>query len=286
MEFRKTAGCLRRPLLAVPIAVSCAVLALSSAATGAEQDRLENPLRSEGSWNDLREDIVGLSVPEPDTGTIDLDAPYRTHDAATVPIGLKQPSPNSPSVTRALLIIDENPAPVAAEMTFGEAMHPLDMEIRVRVNQYSNVRVVAETQAGPVMAGRYVKASGGCSAPATKSPELALSQMGLIRAKHFAPPAADTSNRREAQIMIRHPNYSGLQRDQITQLFISAHFINFIEVKQGDDVLFTLEGGISLSENPVIRFTYNDNGTETLSVHAEDTEGNVWEEVFGKNKES
>lgn len=286
MDLRKTAVRLGRPLLAFPVAVTCAALVLSSAAIGAEGDKRDNPLLAEGSWADIREDIIGSRLPALAAGIIDLDAPYRAHDAATVPIRIKQPGPNSPAVERALLIIDENPAPVAAEMTFGAAMHPLDMEFRVRVNQYSNVRLIADTQSGPVMDGRYVKASGGCSAPATKSPELALSQMGLIRVRHFAPPLENASNRREAQIMIRHPNYSGLQRDQITQLFISAHFVNFIEVKQGDDVLFTLEGGISLSENPVIRFTYNDNGTDDLRVRAEDTEGNVWEEVIGKNTES
>ncbi|WP_306144960.1 quinoprotein dehydrogenase-associated SoxYZ-like carrier [Roseibium sp. MMSF_3412] len=249
-------------------------------------DSLRNPLQPEGSWSELQGDIVGDIVPKPAQGILDLDAPYRAHDAATVPIVIHQSSANAPSIGKALLIIDENPAPVAAELTFGAAMHPIDMEIRVRVNQYSNVRVVAETTDGPVMAGRFVKASGGCSAPATKSPELAMSQMGQIRAKHFTPNVDKSTNRREAQIMIRHPNYSGLQRDQVTQLFISAHFVNYIEVRQGEETLFTLEGGISLSENPVIRFQYTDNGTDDLVIRAEDTEGNEWLKTIPKDVES
>jgi len=282
--FHKSAGRLRTCCRVVPLALSLAIAALPLSAAASDQKTAENPLLDEGSWSDLREDIIGDILPGPAAGVLDLEAPYRAHDAATVPVRLRQPSPNAPSVDRAFLIIDENPAPVAAEMTFGEAMHPLDMELRIRVNQYSNVRVVAETGTGPVMAGRFVKASGGCSAPASKSAELALSQMGQIRARHFAPEVENASNRREAQIMIRHPNYSGLQRDQVTQLFISAHFINRIEVKQGDETLFTLEGGISLSENPVIRFAYTDNGSDDLKIHAEDTEGNVWEEVIPKGK--
>lgn len=82
--------------------------------------------------------------------------------------------------------------------------------------------------------------------------------------------------------MIRHPNYSGLQRDQITQLFITAHFIDTLEVHQGDDLLFTMTGGISISENPVFRFHYDDNGSETLNIRATDTEGNVFEQVLAK----
>ena len=88
--------------------------------------------------------------------------------------------------------------------------------------------------------------------------------------------------RREAQIQIRHPNYSGLQRDQITQLFIPAHFIDHLEVWQGDERLFTMEGGISISENPAFRFTYLDNGAPALTVRASDTEGNSFETELPK----
>ena len=180
-------------------------------------------------------------------------------------------------------MIDENPAPMAADLTFGPAMAPINMEVRVRVNQYSNVRVVAETpDGGHYMAGRFVKASGGCSAPATKDPELALKSMGQMRLKHFEPELQMSTPRREAQIMIRHPNYSGLQRDQITQLFIEAHFIDTLQVFQGDELLFKMEGGISISENPVFRFEYSDNGAPALRVLAEDTEGNVFEEILPK----
>ncbi|EFO30286.1 sulfur oxidation protein SoxZ [Roseibium sp. TrichSKD4] len=252
----------------------------------AASDTRPNPLSSEGSWSDLKEDILGDLQPILSDGSLDLEAPYRAHDAATVPVVLKQSSPLAPMIDKALLIVDENPAPVAAEMTFGPAMHPINMEMRIRVNQYSNVRLVAETETGPVMAGRFVKASGGCSAPATKDPEVALSTMGEIRAKSFGPQAGDSSQRREAQIMIRHPNYSGLQRDQVTHLFINAHFINHVEVKQGDQTLFTVEGGISLSENPVFRFAYTDDGSKDFVISAEDTEGNTWRKVIAKDGSS
>lgn len=246
-------------------------------------DTRPNPLIDEGSWSDLRTDIIGDVTPADGEGIIDIDAPYRAHDAATVPITIRQPATGAPFVKHAMLVIDENPAPLAAEMTFGSSMYPLDMEVRVRVNQYSNVRLIADTDTGAVMSGRYVKASGGCSAPATKDPELALSTMGQIRAKTLTPRTEGVSQRREAQVMIRHPNYSGLQRDQVTQLFIAAHFVSHIEVKQGDETLFTVDGGISLSENPVFRFAYNDDGSETFTIIAEDTDGNVWQEVIPKD---
>ncbi len=78
------------------------------------------------------------------------------------------------------------------------------------------------------------------------------------------------------QLMIRHPNYSGLQMDQITRLYIPAKFVDKIEVKQGDDLVFAMEGGISLSEDPAIQFSYEPTGKE-IHVDAGDTDGRKFE---------
>ncbi len=263
-----------------------ALLSAVSYGALAEDTTLKNPLTSEGSWADLQYDLLGDVALSDGARLFDVDAPYRAHDAATVPIVIRRNPDTGQRIESAMLVIDENPAPMAADMTFGTAMEPLDFELRVRVNQYSNVRVIARTEEGSFMHGRYVKASGGCSAPATRDPEVALASMGQMRLKHFDGGLAASNTRREAQIMIRHPNYSGLQRDQITQLFINAHFIDKLEVFQGDEMLFTLEGGISVSENPVFRFHYTDNGASDIRVRARDTEGNVFEKVLQKSLSS
>lgn len=242
---------------------------------------IKNPIKDSPTWNDLAYDVLGDAKPSTGESVIALEAPYRAHDAATVPIRITQTARDS-SVDTLTLVVDENPAPVVAEIKFGEAMQPLNFETRVRVDQYSNVRAIASTPEGHFMTGRFVKASGGCSAPATKDMAAAIENMGKMKVRHFGDGPAASNARREAQIMIRHPNYSGLQRDQITQLFINAHFINEIEVYQGEDLLFSLEGGISISENPVFRFEYTDNGTTTLRVLAKDTDGNVFEQEFNK----
>lgn len=260
---------------------AAAVAALISGPVWAT-DTLQNPLTESETWNDLRGDVVGDVELVSADGLLSIEAPYRAHDAATVPILLKQQDP-AQTITAATVVIDENPAPVAAVFGFSPAMGTLDFELRVRVDQYSNVRVIAETQDGLHMAGRYVKASGGCSAPASRDPEVALAGMGEMKLRMFDQDVQMSTPRREAQIMIRHPNYSGLQRNQITQLFIPAHFIDHLEVWQGDELLFTMEGGISVSENPVFRFGYNDNGATTLTVKATDTDGNSFESELPKS---
>lgn len=248
----------------------------------AQQQTSDNPLVEGPTWLDLKDDIVGSAPILDGTQLFSITAPYRANDAATVPVTIEQTDPAAGPIQSIKLVIDENPAPLAGEIRFGQAMAPLKFETRVRVNQYSNIRAIAETPRGTFMTGRFVKASGGCSAPATKDPVAALKGIGEMRLKLFSGNAPASNTRREAQIMIRHPNYSGLQRDQITQLFIGAHFISELEVKQGDDLLFAVDGGISISENPVFRFSYTDNGAPDFTVHAVDTEGNVFDRVLPK----
>lgn len=259
---------------------AAAVVAFLSAAPLLAQDA-QSPMIPSPTWEELRYDVTGDTPILDAASPLALTAPYRAHDAATVPLILHQTDPAA-TIHKATVVIDENPAPVAAEFTFGTAMHPLDMELRVRVNQYSNVRILSETDAGLYMTGAYVKASGGCSAPASRDPEQALAGLGQMKLKLFGTPQHSTA-RREAQILLRHPNYSGLQRNQVTQLFIPAHFIDHLEVWQGEDMLFTMDGGISISENPAFRFQYTDNGAPALTVKATDTEGNRFEHVLPKD---
>lgn len=259
--------------------VGIVAICLALGAPARAEDAPRNPLIDQGSWPDLRGDILGEAPIHPGEALLSLTAPYRAHEAAIVPVVLHQNDPDL-RITALDLVVDENPAPLVAHLEFGPAMHPLQFETRVRVNQYSNIRAIAATPEGLFMSGRFVKASGGCSAPATRDPAKALERLGEMRLRQFGDAPARAGQRREAQVMIRHPNYSGLQRDQITQLFISAHFIDQLEVWQGEARLFALSGGISISENPVFRFSYTDNGAGALRVRARDTAGNIFEQSF------
>jgi sulfur-oxidizing protein SoxY len=122
-----------------------------------------------------------------------------------------------------------------------------------------------------------VKASGGCAAPAAKNADEAASTLGQMKFRQFAKPTdGSASAPREAQIMIRHPNNSGLQRDQVSLLYIPAYFVDELKVWQGDALLFTMEGGISVSEDPNFRFDFRPNGAANFRVEARDTDGKVY----------
>jgi sulfur-oxidizing protein SoxY len=75
----------------------------------------------------------------------------------------------------------------------------------------------------------------------------------------------------EAQIMLRHPQNSGLQMDQLTRLYVPPFFIENLKIWQGDELVVAMDGGIAISEDPNIRFNYRPNGAANFRAEAVDT---------------
>ena len=234
-------------------------------------------------WPDLARDIFDGRQLADGVGLIAIDMPNRAEDAAIVPVTLRVtlPADDARSVRTITLVIDQNPAPVAAIFQVGAKVTMIST--RVRIDSYTNVHAVADLSDGNLyVATTFVKASGGCSAPTAKNAEEAKANLGQMRFRQFAQPtpaskpAAPASAPREAQVMIRHPNNSGLQRDQVTLLYIPAFFVRDIRIWQGDELMLAMDGGISMSEDPNIRFNYRPNGATQFRVEAVDTDGHVF----------
>jgi len=229
-------------------------------------------------WPGLAQDVFKGRPLADGTGLISIEMPYRAEDAAIVPVTLRTalPAGDTRSVKSITLVIDQNPAPVAATFEIGAGVSTIST--RVRVNSYTNVHAVAElSDGGLYVVQTYVKASGGCSAPAAKDAQESKVNLGQMKFRQFATPkAAPASTPREAQIMIRHPNNSGLQMDQITHLYVPLFIVNGLRVWQGDQLVLSMDGGISISEDPNIRFSYRPNGAAAFRVEASDTEGHVF----------
>jgi sulfur-oxidizing protein SoxY len=137
------------------------------------------------------------------------------------------------------------------------------------------VRLIAELSDGQLYGVKtYVKASGGCSAPAASNADATKSMLGQMKFRTFR---AETDALPEAQIMLRHPQNSGLQMDQLTRLYIPPFFIDNLKVWQGDKLVLTMDGGIAISEDPNIRFNYRPNGAANFRVEAIDTSKNMFQ---------
>lgn len=232
-------------------------------------------------WPGLVQDIFNNRPMNDGAGIIAIEMPYRAEDAAIVPVTLraKLPPADPRRILAITLVIDQNPAPMAARFELGADSSVSEISTRVRVNSYTDVHAVAELSDGELyMTKTFVKASGGCSAPAAKSADEAKARLGLMRFRQFAKSAdGPQSGAREAQIMIGHPNNSGLQMDQVTRLYVPAFFINELRIWQDDALVLAMEGGISISEDPNVRFSYVPNGAKRIRVEAKDTEGHVFQ---------
>lgn len=235
---------------------------------------------AEDAWPGLAKDVFKGRALTDGTGLVSLDMPARAEDAAIVPVTMRVtlPAGDTRQLKAMTLVIDDNPAPVAATFKIGDGAGISTISTRVRVNAYTNVHVVAELSDGQLyMVKTYVKASGGCAAPAAKNADEAAASLGQMKFRQFAKPnEGPASAPHEAQIMIRHPNNSGLQRDQVSLLYIPPFFVSDLNVWQGDKLLFTMEGGISISEDPNFRFDFRPNGADTFRVEAKDTDGKVY----------
>jgi sulfur-oxidizing protein SoxY len=235
-------------------------------------------------WPGLGQDIFNNRPMNDGSDVIAIEMPYRAEDAAIVPVTLR--SKLAPDDSRRLktvtLVIDQNPAPMAAKFEIGPDARVSEISTRVRVNSYTNVHAVAELSDGKLYVVKaYVKASGGCSAPAGTNAEEARNRLGQMKYRQFTrSDQGPTSGAREAQVMIGHPNNSGLQMDQITHLYIPAFFIDELHLWQDNSPVLSMEGGISISEDPNIRFTYIANGAKTFRAEAKDTSGHVFQKEW------
>ena len=190
-------------------------------------------------------------------GLLKLEAPSRAVDAAVVPIAIRTRVPAGAAwhISKLYLIIDANPSPISAIFSFTPESGRADIETRVRVDDYSHVRAIAETSDGKLhMVTRFVKASGGCSAPAGVDAAAAQASLGQMRFRV----EGDLRGREPvlAQLAIEHPNHSGLAMDQSTRQYTPAHYVRRIDVSYAGKPVLSADVDFSMSENPNFRFYF------------------------------
>jgi sulfur-oxidizing protein SoxY len=264
----------RRSLLLSPLAAALIAVGWVAGASGpahAEEDL----------WPGLREEVFGSREIAENDGSVTLFGPDRAEDAALVPINIRIPGSVTPNVVSLTLLVDRNPAPVAAKISFGEAFRrgadigERQLATRIRLDSFSKVRAVLETSDGRLhMSSKFISGAGGCSATPSKDLEAALAGLGKIDIKTKSEPARGEAFR-EAQVMIRHPNFTGLQLDPQSRGYVPARFVNDLEVKISGRLLFRTEGGISISENPHFRISYGGAAGDVIEVNARTRRGRL-----------
>ncbi len=249
------------------------VLLSSIALSSVAADSAENP--DTEIWRKVRADLFGDRPMQ--AGSIALDIPARAADASVVPLTVRiRQLPGQAPTRKLYLVIDRNPSPIAGIFEFGGASGSADLETRVRIEEYTWVRVIAERADGSLAAThRFIKAAGGCSAPAGKSLAERLAGMGQMKWRIDAP--ADPAAPVAVLLMIRHPNNSGLAMDQLTRHYDPPYYVRSVRVTSADELVFAADVDFSISENPAFRFTLQPGRADALHARVVDSNDRVFE---------
>ena len=266
--------CLHATVPALALGIVMVGLAAGPGRAGVGESDQERAER----WQDIQKSIFDGKTATTDDAVVKLEAPVRADDAALVPMTITLADPKN--VKGLYLVIDDNPSPVAAHFTFGPDADPKEIKLRVRVNTYTDVHAVAVMADGSLVGTtKFVKASGGCSAPMGMSDEEAMKGMGDMRLKVAGEVAANKPV--DATLMIRHPNFNGMQMNQVTRQYTPARYIQNVDVHYGDNQVFKLDTDISLASNPVITFELLPSAAKgTLKVDVKDSADGRWSKTF------
>jgi sulfur-oxidizing protein SoxY len=209
-------------------------------------------------WQSIRQSLFAdRPIAHDATGVVELEAPIRAADAAVVPMAIRTKFPQTPEryVKKLWLVIDKNPSPVGVVFSLTPESGLADIETRVRVEEYTHARAIAELSDGSLhMHTRFVKASGGCSAPAGKDAEAALANLGKTKLRVESP--VQPGKPALAQLMVSHPQTSGLAIDQLTRLAPAPYFVRSIAISYGGKPVLTADVDFTISENPSLRFHF------------------------------
>ncbi len=259
------------------LGAACLVLLAGAPSAHAAPGGLPAPAAhadSSPEWENLRARLFPSRVIDTTPGTVQIIAPLRAAYGASVPVKVVSKLPQTPGlyVKRLYLLVDKNPSPIAAVLDLTTEVGQADFETRLRVDEYSHVRVVAELSNGQLhMDSRYVKTSGGCSAPPNRD---ALHLIGKTVLKVPEPVALDGPT--PAEVTVLHPNDTGFELNQVTVMYIPAHFVRSIKVSYADRKIFDAELDFSVSENPSLRFNFVPHGQGQLRAEVEDSKDGRW----------
>ena len=255
------------------------VPALPAAAAVGEADFRE--AASDKVWNENLRPGFFQDRPINDTSAdavLELKAPYRAEDATVVPISIHTKTDQSDAryIRRIHVFIDKNPVPLVGIFELTPASGRADLAMRVRVDDFSFIRAIAETNSGELyMVKSFVRASGACSAPPPKSIEDSIANIGAMRIRTVGELELNKPNL--VQLMIKHPNITGLQPMTIgSRVRPPAHFVRELVVNYEGTEVLRAQLTFSISMDPSFRFFFLPRGAGTMTVEAVDTQNNRW----------
>ena len=215
------------------------------------------------SWEDyLKQEVVGDKTVWYDNSIL-LQTPYRAMDPAGVEISIYDRAPGITDYTKLTLVIDENPTPCCATFEFWNIVPHI--MTNVRVNAYTDIRVISENNYDALRYNKqYIKAAGGCSAPPVLTSDKPFGTINLIQSNGWT------------KIKIWHPNFSGMQFNQLTRSEIPAEYIDKVQMWVDDKLVWEYNGTIGIAQDVFFMMPIYTEGKH-VRVYAKDNLGNEFE---------
>lgn len=268
---------MRNSLLNNVITAMLGLLTLAISAVAVAEDQSEA-----GIWETFLKDkyFKDIDIIE-DKTVIEMTTPYRAEDAAVTPVSITAQIPQKPDlyIEKIYVLVDKNPQPLVGVFNLTPEMGKADLAMRIRINEYTNVRAIAALNNGEHhMVNNFVKASGGCSAPLGADLAAAMERMGQMKFRTIG--EENTDGTELAQFMISHPNITGMQLDQRTRLITPAHYVKKVDITFDDKPLMSAEIGFSVSADPSFRFFFKPQHKGVIKAEVSDSKGLQWSESF------
>lgn len=217
---------------------------------------------------------------------IAVKAPYRAEDATVVPISIHTMVPQTGQryIRRIHVYVDKNPVPLVGVFEFTPRSGKADLAMRIRVNDQSYVRAIAEMNNGDLyMVKSFVRATGACSAPPPPSIDDSFAHMGRMKLGTVGDQNLDEPNL--VQLKIQHPNITGMQPLRIgSRVMPPPHYIKEIVVDYDGQPVMKARLTFSISMDPSFRFFVLPEKAGILHVTATDTKDNKWTDEYRLTK--
>jgi sulfur-oxidizing protein SoxY len=244
-----------------------ATLALSACPITAMAQAVADP------WPALQTSLFPGKKLEP-APFIHVTAPTRAASGDQVPFAFSIDHPMTAKnyIKSVTLLVDANPVPLAAVFHFAPESGKAEISTRIRFDTDSPVHVVAESSDGKLyVAAVTVKASGGCGGSVSGDDPAIMAAAGKMKMALGAPLRVGELNK--ARLLIRHPMYTGLQRNLTTNGFRPAYFIQKVAVSYNGKPVMVANTSIGISENPTLEFGFVPDGPGALTAVLEDNTG-------------
>lgn len=213
---------------------------------------------------------------------IELRIPQRAEDAGVVPVSLNAKIPQTAEryIERMYVFVDKNPKPLAGLFHLTPDMGRADLSMRLRINEFTFVRVVAELNNGELhMDEGYTRASGGCSEP-PQFLKLKEARARIGQMKFRSSLSEEDKAVALGQLIVSHPNVTGLQLNQRTRAYVPAEYVTKIVINFNGAHIMTAETDISISEDPSFRFFFKPRAGGVITAEMTDSKGRNFTKTF------